>query len=406
MKVKLNYIHVNNYGNLMMASIFIDKFMELNKDKEIEFYTDIENENEITRLKEALKNKAVINKKNYIDPKENNFFKKIITRLRLFSKEISDNKQYDAIVYLGGDAISEYYTKIGFMEDAIKIYLTSRKKKIYLVGQTIGPFTSYRKLAAKICFKNCELYTRDEKSYLYAKDQVGLKNIYKNRDLAFLDLAHEGSKELFINLKELYNIPEEYITIVPSGLYSCYTSDFDAYIEEYIKIICNIIGKFGKNLVVLAHVIHNKISNDKVVIDEIMRRLNERNIDVSKIVVITDLLQPVQARQILGNGKFTITGRMHAAVSSFAMKVPAISLSYSVKYEGVIGRGLDLNELIIETANEELWRNMKVHNLVNQKIEFVVDNYNELIKKININVDKTKELSMSQIQHVSNKINE
>lgn len=76
MKVKLNYIHVNNYGNLMMASIFIDKFMELNKDKEIEFYTDIENENEITRLKEALKNKAVINKKNYIDPKENNFSRK------------------------------------------------------------------------------------------------------------------------------------------------------------------------------------------------------------------------------------------------------------------------------------------------------------------------------------------
>lgn len=405
MKIKLNYIHVNNYGNLMMASVFIDKFLESNKNKKIEFYTDIESDEEVERLKEALKYDTIIYKSNNLNNKEDKIIKKIISRIKMFLYELKDNKKYDGIIYLGGDAISEYYTKIGFLEDAIKIFLTSKKKSIYLVGQTIGPFTSYRKKIAKYCFSNCELYTRDEKSYLYAKEEIGLSNIHKSRDLAFLDLANENSGDIFLKLKNIYKIPDKYITIVASGLYSCYTTDFDSYIEEYITIINNIIYQKNKNVVLLAHVIHNKMSNDKVVIDEIITRMRQRNMDFSRITIITELLQPVQARQILGNGEFTITGRMHAAVSSFAMKIPAISLSYSVKYEGVIGKGLDLNELIIETANENLWKEKKVHKLVDEKVNFLLSNYEELLNKININVDRTKDLSMSQIYDVLNKIN-
>ena len=109
---------------------------------------------------------------------------------------------------------------------------------------------------------------------------------------------------------------------------------------------------------------------------------------------------PSEAREILGNGLFTITGRMHAAVSTFFMRKPAISLSYSVKYSGVIGTGLDLNELVIECANEELWNKKEISIQVSNKTEYILDNYDELINKINRNVNEVTKITNEQLDNL------
>lgn len=44
---------------------------------------------------------------------------------------------------------------------------------------------------------------------------------------------------------------------------------------------------------------------------------------------------------------------MHAAVSTFQMGKPAICLSYSPKYKGVISDGLNLSELVIEAKEKK-----------------------------------------------------
>jgi colanic acid/amylovoran biosynthesis protein len=109
---------------------------------------------------------------------------------------------------------------------------------------------------------------------------------------------------------------------------------------------------------------------------------------------------PSQARCILGNGYFTITGRMHAAVSTFQMNKPAICLSYSAKYKGVIGEGLKRNDLIIEATDDSLYRNGVLAKTVADKVNYIDNNYPSLIREIKSEVKKAQENAIIQIDLV------
>jgi len=117
-------------------------------------------------------------------------------------------------------------------------------------------------------------------------------------------------------------------------------------------------------------------------------------------------LLPVEARHILGNGLFTITGRMHAAVSTFQMGKPAISLSYSVKYKGVIGEGLGMNDLVIEAKGDDLWKSGKIADLVLEKVDYVFSNYDSLVSRIKPAVEENKKLAMAQIEDIARRLKE
>ena len=391
MKIKLNYIHPNNYGNLMMASVFIENFTKL-YNKKYDLIVDVETKEELDRLKESLSNKNLnieMEKKIKINQNSN----KLIKLKNKFIQINNESKLYDVNIYLGGDCISEYYSKIGFIYDAISMYLKSKRSKVFLVGQTIGPFTSYRKLIARLCLKDTIIYTRDNTTKEYLINEIKLKNVFEHRDLAFLPIPHENNKGNILNDFKLDE--NKYITIVPSGLYKSYTNKLEDYIDIYVKTIKKLLNNRhlnGKKIVLLAHVIHNENSNDKYIIDI----LSEKFKDDNRIIPITQLLMPHEARVILGHGLFTITGRMHAAVSTFEMNKPAISLSYSVKYKGVIGNGLDMNELIIESAGEDKWSG-PLDEIIVDKCNYVFDEYENIIHKISKNVYKTKEKSLGQI---------
>ena len=117
-------------------------------------------------------------------------------------------------------------------------------------------------------------------------------------------------------------------------------------------------------------------------------------------MVIREQILPVEARIILGHAYFTITCRMHSAVSSFQMGKPAICLSYSSKYKGVIADGLKMNNLVIEAKNEELWKN-EIVELVNNKIEYVEENYDDLKMKIRENVNNCKNIVEETLNEIA-----
>ena len=124
--------------------------------------------------------------------------------------------------------------------------------------------------------------------------------------------------------------------MVPSGARRQYTSDLENYLNEYIQIISYIVDTLNLDVLLLAHVIHVSDSNDKIIIDELMKRLDRRY--RSRVHVVDHLIQPYEARILLGGGKATITGRMHAAVSSINMGTVPICLSYSRSEERRVGK--------------------------------------------------------------------
>lgn len=308
------------------------------------------------------------------------------------------------IVVLGGDTLSEYYATsyLGLIKRLVmNIYVPSLfSDHIFLIGHTIGPFHSWRVPVVRMIFnrKKILISTRDYLNYTYSQQILGLNNIFDSADLAFLDLPKQ-SEASFGSILSAYELKRNrYISVVPSGLWRQYHNNWD----EYIQTWCNIIQYLNTsentshyNIVLLPHVVRPRHLDDRRVIREICQRIDSDN-----IIPIYDELMPSQARCILGNGYFTITGRMHAAVSTFQMNKPAICLSYSAKYKGVIGEGLKRNDLIIEATDDSLYRNGVLAKTVADKVNYIDNNYPSLIREIKSEVKKAQENAIIQIDLV------
>ena len=277
---------------------------------------------------------------------------------------------------------------------------------VFLSGQTIGPFHSWRIPLAKKCLRGCQIYTRDPVSGGYLRNELKLKNVKISSDLAWLDLPKQNNRELLDRTLAGYELERnEYITIVPSGLVRQYTGNRKIYIESLTKVLTLLKEKEQlkhKKIVLLSHVLKPEGADDRKTINSIMENINANE----NIIPITDELLPVQARAILGNGLFTITGRMHAAVSTFQMLKPAIALSYSVKYRGVIGEGLGMKDLVIEAKGDELWESGNIVDMVMDRVDYVLNNYDSLVERIKPAVEESKRMAMAQIEDIAKKLKE
>ena len=62
------------------------------------------------------------------------------------------------------------------------------------MGQTVGPFNSWRKKLAKTVFNNSKLILRDQFCAKYLSRELNLNNFKISNDLAFLKLPFEGKR--------------------------------------------------------------------------------------------------------------------------------------------------------------------------------------------------------------------
>lgn len=141
----------------------------------------------------------------------------------------------DCVIVLGGDDLSEYYDKWRISFDLINLWLLQRRTRVFVIGQTIGPFYSYRKALSRFCLKNIPIYVRDPNNSKYLKNELRIMHSIEASDLALLRMPLENHSSY--NLQSNNLVENEYITIVPSGLRYKYTSDEESYIKEWHKIV-------------------------------------------------------------------------------------------------------------------------------------------------------------------------
>ena len=410
MKILVTHIaNTFNYGSAMMA-INLMYYLNTALGSDVEFYTDTRGEMNLLRLRVStgLNNIHI----NNVRPKIVRRYKfKTLTLfnnvnfnirwINQYAKGVIDN--YDAVIVCGGDDLSEYYNKLKVVFETYKIGKISHQIPVFLVSQTIGPFTKWRKKLVRKHLKECYIYTRDVWSLKYLKNTLGLNKLFDAADLAFLDLPNQLIEDETASILDRYQLTQdEYITLVPSGLVRSYTSNREHYILTWRDILLNLMNEQrlkDKKIVLLGHVVRSFTADDRVVINEI---LNQLDTDYKKrIVPIYDTLLPYQARLILGSGVFAITGRMHAAISTFQMGKPAISLSYSIKYQGVIEETLGIKNLVVKTAHENQWDLGIICDEVNLRVDYVLNNYLKIKIEINEAVKKCKEKALIQINHIA-----
>lgn len=394
----------------MMGINFIHHFSSI-INNDIIYVTHLSSKEDLKRLENETLNKNIIEKLDIFShirrKRKMEKIIDIIKRVIYLSKDILSLNPI-GIVILGGDDISEYYSIKGLIFELYLLYKLSRKSNVFLLGQTIGPFYSWRKQLARFCLRNCQIFSRDPLSANYLINDLNLNNVFNSSDLAFLDLPRQNNLDNTEKLFEKYEITSnDYITLIPSGLVNHYTNNKVDYITSWIHLIIALskLHKLNsKKIVLLSHVLRPASADDRKIIKKIKKELPDEL--SNRIVYITDVILPSEARIILGNGILTITGRMHGAISTFQMLKPAISLSYSVKYKGVIGENLGMPDLIVEAKSDVLWGSGEIIELVMEKVDYVLTNYDEIISRIGIGVEKNKKLAMIQIEYVAKKLEE
>ncbi|MCW4030143.1 MAG: polysaccharide pyruvyl transferase family protein [Candidatus Bathyarchaeota archaeon] len=398
-----------NYGSAMMC-INLIYYLSKKMGPNISFIVDALKENDIKRLTDETGNtpkilwmptKRVHHKGQKLKEAMKEVRGAFLSAINILSLTPT------CVIDVGGDNLGEYYYGGDIALNLAKVRLLSSRTPVFFAGQTIGPFYSWRKLIVGPLLSKCHIYARDRASYNYALNVLHCQNVIETRDLAFLDLPKQSNLNWMNAPLKKYGIKSNsYVTIVVSGLSHFYTSKRENYVRCWVRILENVATMTrleSYKLVLLPHVL-TASHDDRKIIAQIKERMEKSLQD--RFVFINDVLLPSEARSILGNGLFTITGRMHAAVSTLQMGKPALSISSSDKFDGVIKRGLNLDELVIDADIPSLWDSGEVVNILSGRVNYLLDNYENIIARILSAVKCNKERALTQIDSMADTLKE
>lgn len=388
-----------NYGSAMMAINTIHYFKKIFPDAN--FYCQV-NDFHLNRFIEAT---DCYDLKAFPDEPHLLYGKNLLKHLKFhflmaIGKEPYCNhikvSKIDLIIVLGGDDFSSQGSLTQTPNNMrINQYINKHICKVIYLCHNMGPYHGFREKLYRQLLNGPCIITRDNFSFVYLTQQLNLKNVIESRDLAFLPLPNLADTVAVIP-KEIFQDP--YITLVPSGAIAYYKlKTMDVAIDAWTKVAQLLLTKFpDHNIVLLSHVYNvNSSNNDATLINGIYTRLDK----ISRLKPITSLIQPLEARRILGGADFVFTARMHPSISSYSQRRIAVNFAYSQKYFGVIAESLQLPELIIDARKLIVGSDAFLKEL-NATIDNIVENKHRIEDIISHKVNHIQKM----VQDTINKI--
>lgn len=403
-RIRIEYFKsLDNYGTGMMGLVTVAALARRFGPEEVEFHVDFTDSQALEEARTELPAGIRLVRRPTSDQRTAGLSPLRRKAARLWSLLFeNEGRGFDLLIVLGGDDLSEYYSPWAPALALIRKWRASFRTRVVLLGQTVGPFhRPLNRFLARHLMPRMELYSRDEPNAAYLSKEFGL-HPHLSADLALCDLPLQ--RETGVTPLSDYGLQEaEYLTLIVSGCQSggkYYCQNADTYFTRFREIIRHLLSDprlTGKQIVLLAHTFGSH-GDEPAAIRTVAEGLSPD--ERKRLVVIPEKIGPTRARAILGHGLLTVTGRMHAAVSTFQGGRPAISLSYSAKYEGVIGRGLGRSDLIIEANDNELWESGHIVNLVTEKVDYVLSNYDRLRHEITERVTVARQQADKTLQNL------
>ena len=240
----------------------------------------------------------------------------------------------DAVVFPGG-SIFQDSTSIGstFYYEGIVSQAKKAGKKVFLVGQGVGPLKSFLSRGkAKSAFNDADGITvRDPMAFQALKDLGVSKPARVAADSAFLLPQPPSSGE-----SEGFNVGNmKTVGIAPRGVKER-GRDIGALFGEF----CKLLYQSGSMPVLIAM----DRNEDVAIIDDISKKQGGKVPDIRKVST------PMQLQQRLSRMDLVVAMRLHAGILAATVNVPALMVSYDPKvtaYSRVmeIGNALTLEGL-------------------------------------------------------------
>ena len=306
-------------------------------------------------------------------------------------------RRCDLVVVLGGDDYTEDY---GYRAPLLMLAqlraLVNLGLPVLMLGQSIGPFYSWRVHVARTLLKRMsKIVAREPLTAKYLQSELKLRNVGLASDLALLPLCAEEQQ-----WRAGVTVDGSYVTVVPSELIWRYSPEpiREAYIQQMAAACKTILERLPDHkLVILPHVLAPESSDDRKAARDIATVLKENARYSRRIVVIEQPLLPYEARTIVGRSRFVVTGRMHAAISAVACGVPPLSMAYSRKYWGIIGEQLGLSDWIVDIRFHS-WEETMIS--LTKRMEVLLENLTDILAHIEMRLDGLRALAMENIREL------
>ncbi len=340
----LNASNTYNYGSMMMAENFIHYF-NAQSGAENSYYVetdDIENTQSRLRMATGLESITAVPMgslygKGAISKKE--LLLSLLLKMNILSELAM---KMNIVIVLGGDDYTEDYGWRALVSQLLRINVIAGRMKVYFIGQTMGPFYTFRKLLARYFLSKADaVMVRDRITYDYLK-KLGLRNIGEIPDLALMPLTREG------------DAPQKarYICLFPSELIYHFSKGQSRKecLDFYIRVCEYLVTEYADyELVLLPHVLKPEVSDDRVMVRDVYNALADGF--KSRILMLDNEMLPYEVRSYIKSSAFIVSARMHPVISALECGVAAICFSYSRKYWGILGEGYKLEDYILDVRN-------------------------------------------------------
>ncbi|MBO8219576.1 polysaccharide pyruvyl transferase family protein [Prochlorococcus marinus] len=251
----------------------------------------------------------------------------------------------DAFLSIGGDNYSLDYNIPNYViyQDQLAHKLN---KPLILWGASVGPFERKYFLIPKIkkhLSKMKMIYVREEISYKYLKEKIGLNNIKLSFDPAFT-LLHEKSSEVDLLLREINK--KNIIGINVNPLIEKFSNrkiNLISIIKSFIK---ELKIKYDMEVVLVPHLCRkNDPYEDYQFLLRIQKECLKENISV---YLVSNRLNAVEIKYLISNFKIFIGARTHSTIAALSLNIPSIILSYSIKSLGINKFFFENNYLVLD----------------------------------------------------------
>jgi colanic acid/amylovoran biosynthesis protein len=282
----------------------------------------------------------------------------------------------DFVVVRGSDTLSDVYGFSSFLSNIVDIIVAILlKKKIAVLGHTIGPFNN--RFTELICIKTLSkvklVTVRERKSFEYLLEiGVDPSKIFLTADIAFL-LAKNYMYEKTEEKQAFYKI------------------SLSPVVGSFTNLVNHLIRKHHAKIILLPHVFGPGNNDDRISLRELTRFC----IDIHSVELIEDELSLKDIRRILKKCDVFVSCRMHALIAALCALIPSIGIDYNFKTICVMEEaGLGEWTLSEKNLNSKLLIEM-VESLLNKKSDIkkrIMNKIPKLIERAELNGVITRKL--------------